>query len=268
MNPLAERGAALLEGRLRRAEPVVGGDLSQILRITLADGREAIVKNGPSPEMEAAMLRAIAASGAPAPAVLAVSADALVIEALPANGGVAHGWASLGTALGLLHRVKGERYGWDRDYAFGPITIANGWSEDWPDFWAARRLLPHVPHLAPELARRVESLAVRITYRLPPRPAARLLHGDLWGGNVLVSRSRVSGFIDPACYYGHVEVDLAMLRLFDRPDATFHEAYGPLDAGWQNRLPVYQLWPALVHLRLFGDGYRSMVERVLAAAKV
>lgn len=268
MNPLAERGAALLGGALVRAEPVGGGDLSRIQRITLEDGREAIVKDGPSPETEAAMLRAIAASGAPAPAVLAVSADVLVIEALPANGGMAHGWASLGVALSLLHSVKGERFGWERNYAFGAITIANGWSENWPDFWATRRLLPHVSHLPADMARRVQSLATRIAHRLPPRPVPRLLHGDLWGGNVLVSRGRISGFIDPACYYGHVEADLAMLRLFDQPPAAFDDAYGPLDAGWRERLPVYQLWPALVHFRLFGDSYRPLAERLLSAAKV
>jgi fructosamine-3-kinase len=268
MNPLAERGAELLGGVLQQAETLGGGDLSQIVRITLADGREAIVKNGPAPEMEAEMLRAIAASGAPAPAVLAANADALVIEALPTGGSLAHGWANLGAALALIHRVKGERYGWAQDYAFGPVPIANGWGEHWPDFWAARRLLPHVPDLPFELGRRVESLAVRIAYRLPPRPAATLLHGDLWGGNVLISRGRVSGFIDPACYYGHAEVDLAMLRLFDKPDAAFDDAYGPLDAGYRDRLPVYQLWPALVHLRLFGDRYRPLVERLLSAAKV
>ena len=80
MNKLAEIGAALIGGALRHVEAIHGGDLSEILRIVLSDGREAIVKNGPAPKTEAAMLRAIAASGAPAPAVLAVSDEALVIE--------------------------------------------------------------------------------------------------------------------------------------------------------------------------------------------
>ena len=70
MNKLAEIGAALIGGALRHVEAIHGGDLSAILRIELSDGREAIVKNGPAPKTEAAMLRAIAASGAPAPAVI------------------------------------------------------------------------------------------------------------------------------------------------------------------------------------------------------
>ena len=264
MTTLAEHGAALLDGALAQADALGGGDLSQILRIELADGREAIVKNGPAPRTEAAMLRAIAASGAPAPAVLGVSAGALVIERLPAGGGLNGAWASLGEVLATLHGAQGERYGWAEDYAFGRIAIPNGWQEDWPGFWAKNRLLPHVGRIAGDIGRRIEALAARLPDLLPARPAPALLHGDLWGGNVLVSNARVTGLIDPACYYGHAEVDFAMLRLFDRPTPALHKAYGPLEPGYEERVAIYQLWPALVHLRLFGRGYRGLVERLLA----
>ncbi|MGB8900089.1 MAG: aminoglycoside phosphotransferase, partial [Methylocella sp.] len=96
MNKLAETGAALIGGAIHHVEAIHGGDLSEILRIKLADGRDAIVKNGPAPKTEAAMLSAIAASGAPAPAVLAVSDEALVIELLPTGGSLSKAWASLG----------------------------------------------------------------------------------------------------------------------------------------------------------------------------
>jgi fructosamine-3-kinase len=115
------------------------------------------------------------------------------------------------------------------------------------------------------LARRVEALATDLPNRLPARPTPALLHGDLWGGNMLVTGDRVCGLIDPACYHGHTEVDLAMLGLFDQPDAAFYEAYGLLEPGHDERTAIYRLWPALVHLRLFGVGYRPMVERLLQA---
>jgi hypothetical protein len=99
MNKLAEIGATLIGGAFHHVEAIHGGDLSAIVRIELSDGRKAIVKNGPAPKTEAAMLRAIAASGAPAPAVLAASDEALVIELLPAGGSLSRGWASLGLAL-------------------------------------------------------------------------------------------------------------------------------------------------------------------------
>ena len=139
MNKLAEIGAALIGGAFHHAEALHGGDLSAIVRIELSDGREVIVKNGPAPKTEAAMLRAIAASGAPAPAVLAVSDEALVIELLPTGGSLSRAWASLGLVLARLHATSGARYGWPTDYAFGPVAIANGWTEDWPYFWAERR---------------------------------------------------------------------------------------------------------------------------------
>jgi fructosamine-3-kinase len=266
MKSLAAAGAALLGGELRRVVPLGGGCLSGIGRIYLADGREAIVKDGPAPETEAAMLRAMAASGAPVPAVLAASSEVLVLEAMPAGGSLSEAWEDLGTVVARLHAAKGKSYGWAQDYAFGALAIPNGWTDRWPQFWAERRLLPHCSHIAPALARRVEALAAELDGRLPAQPSLALLHGDLWGGNVLTSGIRVSALIDPACYYGHAEVDIAMLELFDTPPPDFYEAYGALEPGHRERLGIYRLWPALVHLRLFGDAYKALVLRLLSAA--
>jgi fructosamine-3-kinase len=162
--------------------------------------------------------------------------------------------------------VTGPRYGWAEDYAFGPVDIENRWSDNWPDFYAQRRLLTHLPFLPVALARRVEALARDMANRLPCDPPAALLHGDLWGGNVMVRGHTVAAFIDPACIYGHAEIDIAMLGLFDRPAPPFFDAYGPLAPGLAERLVIYRLWPALVHLRLFGEGYRGMVEGLLQQA--
>ena len=265
---LAAKAAALLGGALRSAQTLHGGCLSQILLITLDDGRRAVVKGGDASRFEAAMLRAIAAAGAPAPQVFAEGDGILVMEAVAADGNLSNAWASLGKALATLHAQKGNACGWPNDYAFNSVAIENGWMKSWPSFFAERRLLVNCPHVAPALARRIEALAADLPNRLPDPSRPSLLHGDLWGGNILASGPEVTALIDPACYFGHGEVDLAMLNLFDHPSQDFYGAYGALEPGWKERLPIYQLWPALVHLRLFGSGYRAMAERFLSAARV
>jgi fructosamine-3-kinase len=268
MNKLADAGAALLGSTVANAARLHGGDLSHLVHVELQDGRHVVVKTGPAPHTEAAMLKVIAAAHVPAPKVLAVSDEALVLEFVPVDGRVGNAWADLGTTLARLHRVTEQRYGFVRNYAFGHLPIENGWMDDWPKFYAERRLMVHLSHIHPALARRVALLARDIHNRLPHKPPGALLHGDLWGGNVLVNGDRIAGFIDPACVFGHCEMDIAMLGLFDPIGPDFYAAYGALEPGAEARLPIYRLWPALVHLRLFGNSYRRMVEGFLSAAGV
>jgi fructosamine-3-kinase len=266
MNAQAEAGARLMGGVLAGVRNLAGGDLSQIVRIRLTDGREAIVKNGPKPRAEAAMLRAIRDAGAPAPEVLGVDDDVLVLEVAADDGDLSAAWGDLGAVLARLHAASAPTYGWGEDYFFGSVAIENAYTDNWPRFWGERRILTSVPHVSAALARRLERLAARLPELLPARPPASLLHGDLWTGNVLTSGGKVSALIDPASYYGDGEVDIAMLNLFGAPSPAFYSAYGALDADWRERQPIYKLWPALVHLRLFGAGYRGMVEGFLAEA--
>ena len=275
MDALAVDAATLLGATARSAAPLSGGAMGPVLRVVLDDGRAVVAKRGPSPRREAAMLHALAAAVVPTPAVLAVDARTLVLEACPAHGALESAWDDVGTVVARLHAHtharesgdvrEGERYGWEEDDAFGPLAIPNAWSDDWPAFWAERRLLVHAERLPRDLARRVEALAAALPERLPRRPRASLVHGDLWSGNVLVAGTRVSAIIDPAAYLGHGEVDLAMLTLFASPDQRFFAAYEP-EPDWHERRPVYQLWHAIVHLLLFGEGYRGMVERLLREA--
>jgi len=268
---LEARVAMLLGSRVESATPLAGGDLSAVQEIQLADGRTAVVKGGPAPAVEAAMLEAIAARGVAAPAVLGFDEEILVIEKLPTGGGIHEASQDLGRALRRLHgggdqeSQAAQAYGWNRDYAFGDVLVENAWCDDWAEFWAERRLLNQLEFLPVALARRTEALAGRLPGLLPARPHRALLHGDLWGGNILCFDRRVSGLIDPACYFGHREVDLAMLSLFGGAGPEVISAYGRLEAGFESRRPIYQLWPAIVHVRLFGAAYHSMLDRLLAA---
>jgi fructosamine-3-kinase len=91
-----------------------------------------------------------------------------------------------------------------------------------------------------------------------PKEKPALLHGDLWSGNVISDEKGAPVWIDPAVYYGHREMDLAMMKLFGGfSEAVFstYQEHFPLEANWQERIPYHQLYPLLVHLNLFGSSY-------------
>jgi fructosamine-3-kinase len=147
--------------------------------------------------------------------------------------------------------------------------------QSWAEFWRMRRLEPQL-----ELARAAGRLPGRqadwdrLMERLPAlldnaeMDGPSLLHGDLWGGNVMAAAAGPV-LIDPACYRGHREADLAMTELFGGFGPEFYAAYGeqwPLLAGYPRRRPVYQLWYLLVHVNLFGGGYVSQTAGVLREA--
>jgi fructosamine-3-kinase len=162
-----------------------------------------------------------------------------------------------------LHARHGDGYGWPSDYRIGTVELDNRQSNDWPAFWGGQRLAATAALLDRPWRARIDHLAGRLAGLLPAAPPPAHLHGDLWTGNILVKDGALAALIDPACYHGDCEVDLAMLTLFDAPPPAFWEAYGPLASGWEARRAVYQLFPALLHLRLFGGAYANLVDRLL-----
>lgn len=61
-------------------------------------------------------------------------------------------------------------------------------------------------------------------------------------------------------------MELAFTRMFGGFDPLFYEAYqeaSPLQPGFEGRVELYQLYPLLVHLNLFGSSYLPSIERTL-----
>ncbi|HEX8655575.1 MAG TPA: fructosamine kinase family protein [Allosphingosinicella sp.] len=267
MTGFASRVAALLEVSEGQLERLAGGDLSQVLVARRADGRCTVAKGGGAVAAEASMLRALAAAGMPVPLVEGEHEHLLLLEYVENDGVFSrHVWAEIGCTLRRLHERTGELYGWPVDYRIGTVELVNRPRSDWPGFWAEQRLVSTAALLDRPWRERIEEHVRRVPDLLPDAPPAAHLHGDLWGGNILVKDGRLVALIDPASYFGHAEVDLAMIALFDTPPPEFWEAYGPLQPGWSERRPLYQLFPALIHLRLFGASYAPLVERLLARA--
>jgi fructosamine-3-kinase len=264
MTAFAQKVAALIGVPPERLERLAGGDLSEVLLFRRPDGRCTVAKGGPAVGTEAAMLRSLVGPDVPAPMVEGEHDGVLLLEYIPNDAVFSPlAWADIGKALRQLHCRTGERYGWPVDYRLGTVEMDNRQTEDWPRFWAEQRLVATARVLDRPWRERVDLLTERLRELLPQAPPASHLHGDLWSGNILVAEGKLAALIDPACYFGHGEVDLAMLTLFGEPPPEFWDSYHPLEPGWEERRIAYQLFPALVHLRLFGGTYGGMVDRLL-----
>jgi len=263
MKKLAQRVADLLGEDVGSIASLGGGDISEVFEVVLASGERRVAKLGRVVCVEARMLQQIAKTGVAVPEVVDCTEDLMVMTHCLGRSGIGSAWCELAGALPQIWSLEATDYGWDEDYALGAVALPNGRMASWCAFWRENRLLCHLPQLPADLAARIEKLATRLDEILPAHPAASLLHGDLWGGNVLSEGTSVAALIDPACYHGDREVDVAMLTLFDRPTERFFHAL-ELEPGWEGRLPAYRLFPLLVHYRMFGAGYRSGIESELA----
>jgi fructosamine-3-kinase len=270
--------------RIAGAEPVGGGCISRVARLREHGGSAAFLKWAEPVagmfDAEAEGLQALGATGeVRVPAVLARGRGWLLLEWLDAGPDGAGDRAELGRSVAALHRTRGPAFGWSRDNFIGPLPQENGPLMEWPVFWAERRLRPQLRRAVDTgaLGGAVRARCDRLLDDLHVRiggPAAldgpSLLHGDLWSGNVVTLRGGGSAVVDPAVYHGHREVDLAMADLFGGFRPAFHDGYEevwPLEAGYAPvRRAVYQLYYLLVHLNLFGHGYRAGVLAALAEA--
>jgi protein-ribulosamine 3-kinase len=180
-------------------------------------------------------------------------------------------WESFGRGLAKMHKHSAPRFGLDHNNFIGSLPQDNRESGSWIEFFIERRLRSQLAialqnnGLNKSAASDFDKLFAKLNSLLPDeRPS--LLHGDLWGGNLMIADNGEACLIDPAVYYGHREVDLAMTQLFGGFDSVFFESYNeefPLLPGYRERLDLYNLYPLLVHVNLFGGGYAAQVMSVL-----
>lgn len=176
----------------------------------------------------------------------------------------------LGQAVGHLHRVSTTSFGFPQNNFIGSLTQSNTNHTSWLHFYVSQRLLPQFQlALEQNLLSKEEIPSKAILLEngtsLFENIQPSLLHGDLWSGNFLIATDGTPYLIDPAVYYGHSEVDIAMTRLFGGFGATFYDAYQeihPSNNGASIRQNWYQLYYLLVHLNMFGRGYYGQVKRV------
>lgn len=173
--------------------------------------------------------------------------------------------------LAALHKTHAPFNGLDHDNFIGSLPQPNHQNNSWPHFFEDMRLRPLLKQaidqgLAPiEWAAQFDKLFAKLSSLLPnDKPS--LLHGDLWSGNVISNLLGAPCLIDPAVYYGHREMDIAMTRLFGEFDAAFYHAYQetyPMLPGFEERMNIYNLYPLLAHLHLFGTTYVTPIQSTL-----
>ncbi|GLR16895.1 fructosamine kinase family protein [Portibacter lacus] len=180
--------------------------------------------------------------------------------------------AKLGRSLAEMHMKNAEpKFGWKRDNYIGSLVQKNSWKEDWISFFVEERLEVQLrlaidnQYLERKVLPSITQLKAFCNDHFPTvKPG--LLHGDLWSGNYLISRNGDPYLIDPAVYYGHFEVDLAMTELFGGFDGQFYSAYyehNPRIPEYVVRRDLYQLYYYLVHLNIFGRSYFTPVMKTI-----
>ncbi len=220
-------------------------------------GRPVVIKETDyDAALEADGLRALDEAGAPVPEVLEVGPHHLVMTEV----GGPPDWEGLGLALARCHRATADAYGYSIDNVVGPLAQINTWTAGWPEFYARHRLRPHLETLPPDLGHRLVAVIEdgRLTDLLEHGQGPSLIHGDLWSGNIVAGR----WLIDPAVCFGDRELDRAFADLFGGIPRSMWAAYEeewPLDPGWKQRQPALQLYHLLIHVRLFGGAYASML---------
>lgn len=174
--------------------------------------------------------------------------------------------------LGELHKVTAPMFGFERETLIGAMKQPNTQTQDWCAFFTQHRLLYMAQETLKEskidakIMKMVEKLAGKLPQYIKNIHPPGLVHGDIWGGNILFGRSRVLAFLDPAIYYADPEVELAFLKLFNTFNGSFFSRYNeinPIKPGFDERADIYNLYPLLVHTRLFGPSYARKAQRIL-----
>ena len=285
MKDVLQRGMKQLNipGEIKAVRPVSGGDINEAFYVLVHDTAFFVKLNRAVTaeffELEAEGLRTIAASRTIAvPKAYGVVTDS--------ETGIPMLWlewitgerteetdALLGEQLARMHQASGDQYGYDGTTYIGTLKQKNDKTNSWLEYYRDYRLAGQLKlgwernTIYGNRENKLTTLLERLHMWVPENPGVHLLHGDLWGGNWMVGEKGRPYLIDPSILYGDHEFELAFTQLFGGFSDEFYDAYTsvfPLSDTYADREPIYQLYYLLVHLNMFGEGYGSSVDRILA----
>lgn len=260
---------------------VGGGSINDTFYFETSAGDFFVKKNSSSryPEMfekEAKGLKLLAGTNEiPVPEVILTGEENddafLILKFIKSSPKKDNFWNSFAEKLAKLHKHTSDSFGLDHNNYIGSLPQLNLTHEKWTDFFREERLHPQVKSardnglIGIETVKTFDRFYTKLDEIFPVENPA-LIHGDLWGGNFMVDEIGEAVIIDPAVYFGHREMDIAMSKLFGGFSREFYEAYNhfyPLEKDWKKRMDFCNLYPLLVHANLFGGGYAMSVKNIL-----
>lgn len=266
-----------LKGDLQRTTPISGGSINNAYQL-LIDGKSYFLKTNKArlyPGMFEAEARGLELLGKASvlrvPEVFYTGVEGndsyILMTWLEAGARRKDFHTNFGKGLAKLHRHSSGNFGLDHSNYIGSLVQSNTFNPDWTSFFIEERLFPQLEmalgkSALPSGASGLFNAFFRELPSVFPKEKPALLHGDLWSGNYITGPDGAAAIIDPAVYYGHREMDIAMSRLFGGFGSEFYESYNdefPLEKGWETRVQVCNLYPLLVHVNLFEGGYASQV---------
>ncbi len=293
-NSLAEALVSLFGNSVAIAETdrLSGGDINKAYGLTLTNGKHIFMKanakqNAAFFTAEAAGLTAIEKTGAiGTPDILCTGTDTgedvgysfLLLKFIKGGKQQKNYWQTFAQNLAAMHKAdtsvyfdNNGKFGFFQDNFIGARPQINTPCDSWISFFRDNRLAPQFKAADSYFDETDRTQITKLLDHLeeflvePEKPS--LLHGDLWSGNVMCGPDENAMLIDPACYVGHAEADLAMTELFGGFPQEFYEAYreaNPLQSGYENRRDLYNLYQLLNHLNLFGPSYLGPVKSIVA----
>ena len=281
MNEILER-LKNLNLQIENVYPVKGGDLNDCFRIESFTHKYFLklntAQNFPNLFLkEVRGLQAIAETNLfNNPKIISVGEtdndfQYLILEWIEKGEANFTNWSEFGERLAKLHQNTNDTFGWEEDNYIGIILQPNQYKSSWKDFYANSRILPMIKLLADKKIlknkdiKAAEKICLEIDNFFPNEKPA-LLHGDLWNGNIIPRSNGEITLIDPATYYGHREMDLAMADLFGGFDDAFFDTYNeifPIENDFEERKQIAQLFPLLVHALLYEGYYIDDVQAIL-----
>ena len=270
---------------IAQTDRLSGGDINKAYGLTLNNGRHIFMKANAKNNVdfftaEAAGLQAIADTHTiGTPGILCCGTDDgedvgysfLLLEYIQSAGRRSDYWEVLGQELACMHKASPHQFGFPQNNFIGARPQNNTWTDSWINFFRNYRLAPQFrdadSYFNDADRAQITKLLDNLDRFLIEPEYPSLLHGDLWNGNVMCGPDGKAMLIDPACYIGHREADLAMTELFGGFPRQFYEAYfdaAPLQPGYEDRRDLYNLYQLLNHLNLFGSSYLGPVLSIVA----